>query len=296
MNKKLKDLQRSKVKFFGFEYDSKAFLISMGVALGAFVLLIALTIIGIEISWYGVLFGTGFLVALVLSSQLCKERDVDSEFPYTLIWFVFPLSILGARVYYLAFHGGIDSIVDIITFWQGGLAVYGGIIGGLIGLIIGCLWKKVNIISMTDIAAPLLALGQFFGRIGCIFGECCYGIEVKNAALHWFPISVNVHGTYYYATNFYESIFNLVLFFVLTIILRKLKIKGIVTCSYLVGYGLVRFILETFRAEEQLLLIGNYPVSKLLSVICVMVGVIGISTLLIVNNLKKNKADEQESK
>jgi len=293
MGKKLKELQKSKIKFFGFEFDTKTFLISMGVGLGVLVLLIAMTLLGVEISWYGVLFGIGFLVALILSSQLCKERDVNPDFPYTAIWFVFPLSILGARIYYLAFHGGIESFADIFTFWQGGLAVYGGIIGGLLGLIIACLWKKINIITMTDVAAPLLAIGQFFGRIGCIFGECCYGVEVTNKALHWFPIAVNVHGKYYFATNFYESLFNLALFFALTTILRKVKIKGINTCSYLVGYGLVRFILETFRADAQTLYIGNYPVSKLVSIICVMVGVIGITTLLIVNNYKKDKVEEK---
>jgi len=294
MGKKFDDLQKSKIRFFGFEYDAKAFLISIGSAFGAYILLIALTLFGVNISWYGVLFGTGFLVALVLSGQLCKERNVDPEFPFTLIWFVFPLSILGARIYFLVFHGGIDSFADIFTFWQGGLAVYGGIIGGLIGLIIGCLWKKVSIIGMTDIAAPLLSLGQAFGRIGCIFGECCYGVEVANKALHWFPISIKVDGTYYFATNFYEAIFNFVLFIVLTILLRKIKIKGVNTCAYLVGYGLVRFILETFREEGQTLFIGNYPVSKLVSVGCVLVGVIGICALLIVNHNKENKEVQSE--
>jgi phosphatidylglycerol:prolipoprotein diacylglycerol transferase len=289
MNEKLKQLQKSKVKFFGFEFDTKTFLISMGCALGVYILLIALTLIGVPLSWYGVLFGTGFLVALVLSGQLCKLREVDPEFPFTAIWFVFPFSILGARLYYLIFHGGIDSFMDILTFWQGGLAVYGGIIGGLIGLILACLWKKINIITMMDVAAPLLAIGQFFGRIGCIFGECCYGVEVTNKALWWFPVSIKVDGIHYFATNFYESLFNLALFFVLTFLLRKIKIKGLNTCSYLVGYGLVRFILETFRAHEQTLFIGNYPVSKLVSIICVLIGVAGICTLLIVNHLKSNK-------
>lgn len=294
MSEKLKELQKSKVKFFGFEFDTKPFWITMCSALGVLVLLVALTAFGVNISWYGVLFGMGFLIALVLAPQLCKERGVDSEFPYTVIWFVFPLSILGARIYYLAFHGGIDSFKDIITFWQGGLAVYGGIIGGIIGLVIACLWKKINIIKMMDVAAPLLALGQGFGRIGCIFGKCCYGVEVTNKALHWFPVAIEVYGEYHYATNFYEAVFNFALFFGLTVLLRKLKITGLPTCAYLVGYGLVRFVLETFRADEQTLYLGNYPVSKLVSVICILVGAIGICTLLIVNNRRKNAETEEK--
>lgn len=294
MSEKLKQLQKSKVKFFGFEFDSKPFWISMGSAMGVLMLLVALTIFGVDISWYGVLFGIGFLVALVLAPQLCKERGVDGEFPYTAIWFVFPLSILGARVYYLAFHGGIDSLRDIFVFWQGGLAIYGGIIGGLLGLILACLWKKIHIIRMTDVAAPLLALGQGFGRIGCIFGKCCYGVEVANKALQWFPISIKVYGDYHYATNFYEAVFNIALFFGLTVLLRKIKITGLPTCAYLVGYGLVRFVLETFRASEQTLYVGSYPVSKLVSIICILIGVAGICTLLLVNNKRKSVDPKSE--
>lgn len=294
MSEKLKQLQKGKVKFFGFEFDSKSFWITMGSALGVLSLLVALTIFGVNISWYGVLFGMGFLVALVLAPQLCNARGVDPDFPYTVIWFVFPLSILGARIYYLAFHGGIDSIKDIFVFWQGGLAVYGGIIGGLIGLIIACLWKKVHIVKMTDVAAPLLALGQGFGRIGCIFGKCCYGVEVANKAMQWFPIAIKVHGDYHYATNFYESIFNFALFFGLTVLLRKVKITGLPTFAYLVGYGLVRFVLETFRANEQTLFIGNYPVSKLVSIICILIGVVGICTMLLVNNKRKTEVAKND--
>ncbi|MGN0961149.1 MAG: prolipoprotein diacylglyceryl transferase [Christensenellales bacterium] len=290
MSKKLDELKRSQVTILGYTFKTKTFITTITIALAVLLLLVALTLLGVEISWYGVLFGLGFLSALCLAGQNCKLRDVDPEFPYTLVWFVFPLSILGARLYYLAFHGGIGSFADIFRLWEGGLAIYGGVIGGLLGLIICCLIKKVNIVSTTDAIAPLLSLGQFFGRIGCIFGHCCYGVEVTNKALQWFPIAINISGTYHYATNFYESILNLVLFFVLTTLLRKTKIKGLTTCGYLVGYGVIRFVLEAFRAEEQTLYIGNYPVSQLVSIICVLIGVIGICTLLIVNNRRKENS------
>ena len=290
MDKKLKGLIGNKITLFGFQFDKKTLIISLASALGVLSILFALSLLGVGVSWYGVLFGLGFLVALVLSSQLCKERDVDPDFPYVVVWFVFPLSILGARLYYLSFHGGIESFGEVIRFWEGGLAVYGGIIGGLIGLILACQWKRVNIISMTDVAVPLLAVGQFFGRIGCIFGHCCYGREVARKALQWFPISIKVYDEYHYATNFYESIFNLIMFFGLTVLLRKTKIRGITTCSYLVGYGVVRYILEFFRAEEQTLYLGNYPVSQIVSLIFVVVGCAGIISLLAVNYVNSSKA------
>lgn len=292
MGEKLKEFEKSRVKIFGYEFNKKPFILTLAISICVLLLLVGLTLFGVEISWYGVLFGLGFLVALCLAGQNCKLREIDQEFPYTLVWFVFPCSILGARLYYLAFHGGIESFAQIFKVWEGGLAIYGGVIGGLIGLIACCLIKKVSILSSTDVCAPLLSLGQGFGRIGCVFGHCCYGIEVTNKALQWFPLAVEVHGNYYYATNFYESILNFALFFGLTILLRKVNIKGLTTCGYLVGYGLVRFVLETFRAEEQTLFVGGYPVSQIVSIVCVLVGAIGIVTLLIVNN-RKNKASAQ---
>lgn len=291
MGKKFDEYNKSTVSFFGFKFETKPFWITMASALIVLLLLAALTLFGVNISWYGVCFGLGFLVALALSGQLCKERDINPDFPYTLIWWVFPFAIFGARLYFLIFDGSFDSFWDLFKVWEGGLAVYGGIIGGFIGLSICCLINKVNIAKMTDVVAPLLVLGQSFGRIGCIFGHCCYGVEVTNKALQWFPIALNINNRYYYATNFYESILDLGIFFVLTILLRKNKMTGMTSFGYMVGYGLVRFILEGFREENQTLFIGNYPVSQLLSIILILAGVIGIITLLFVNNRKKTSED-----
>ena len=291
MSDKLKDIRKKYVKFLGFEYELKAFLMTVCSIVGVILLLVALDVFGVEISWYGVLFGLGFLVALFLASQLFKVRDLSPDLPYSLIWWIFPLSILGARLYYLIFNGGIQSFSQVIRFWEGGLAIYGGVIGGAIGLVICCLIKKVSIVSTTDATVPLLAIGQAFGRIGCIFGNCCYGVEVANKGLQWFPISIKVHGDYHYATNFYEAILDFVLFIVLNKLLRKCNIKGITTCSYLVGYGLIRFVLEFFRASEQTLYVGSFPVSQLVSIICVLLGVAGIVTLLLVNNRKNSSIE-----
>ena len=290
MGKKLDEYKKTKVRFFGFSFEAKSFWITMGVSVGVLLILIALTLFGVNISWYGVMFGLGFLIALVLACQLCKERNISEEYPYTLVWWVFPFSILGARIYFLIFDG-IDNFVDIFRIWDGGLAIYGGVIGGFVGLIISCIIHKISIIKTTDVVVPVLAIGQAFGRIGCIFGQCCYGIEVTNKSLQWFPISLFVHGEYHYATNFYESILDLALFFVLTILLRKIKITGIVTFAYLVGYGLIRFILEFFRDQSQTLYLGSFPVSQLVSIVCVITGVVGICTLLLVNNKKNTVKD-----
>ena len=287
MGNKLKDYKKTTVKFFGFEFETKTFWTTMAITVGTLVLLLALTLFGLNISWYGIMVGLGFLAALALCGQLCRERDLDYEYPYKLIWWIFPFSLIGARIYFLIFNG-MDSFWDIIRIWDGGLAIYGGVIGGFIGLIICSIINKKSIIKTTDVVVPVLALGQAFGRIGCIFGKCCYGVEVTNKALQWFPISIFVHGEYHYATNFYESLLDLGIFFGLTYLLRKTKIKGLTTFAYLFGYGIVRFVLEFFRDEVQTLFIGSFPVSQLVSIGCVIIGVVGITTLLLVNNKKQS--------
>ena len=288
MGKKLDDYKKATVRIFGFSWETKTFWITMGITLGVLLVLVALTLFGVDISWYGVMVGLGFLVALALCQQLCKERDLKSDYPYTLIWWIFPFSILGARIYFLIFDG-FTSFVDIFRICDGGLAIYGGVIGGFLGLIIACVINKVNIAKTTDVVVPVLAIGQALGRIGCLFGECCYGVAVENRALQWFPISIYVHGDYHYATNFYESILDLCLFFALVVLVRKIKITGLVTFAYLFGYGLIRFVLEFFRDQVQTLFIGTYPISQIVSVVCVLIGVIGICVLLLVNNRKNGE-------
>lgn len=294
MGKKFDEYKKSKITIFGFSWDTKMFWVTIGTTVGILLVLLALTLFGLNISWYGVMMGLGFLSALAICTKLCEYREINNEYPYTLIWWIFPLSIIGARIYFLIFDGSLNSVMDIIRVWDGGLAIYGGVIGGFAGLIIACLIHKVNIIKTCDVVSSVLSLGQAFGRIGCIFGHCCYGVKVASKSLQWFPIAIFVNGNYHYATNFYESILDLCLFVGLVVLLKRVKITGITTFAYLTGYGIIRFILEFFRDPAQTLYIGNFPVSQLVSIACVIVGVVGICTLLLVNNRKSEKIETNQ--
>ena len=90
--------------------------------------------------------------------------------------------------------------------WEGGMAIYGGIIGGVIGLVICALIKKKNIVSCMDMAAPCLIIAQAIGRWGNFINKEVYGFQVTSKAWQWFPFAVEVGGKYYLATFFYESI------------------------------------------------------------------------------------------
>ena len=285
-------------KILGLEFNKKQTLISLAVALGVFIVLLILNLCGVSISWYGVLIALGFMLALVFACKFARFRDLDSELPYDLIWWVFPFSIVGARLYYVIFEQ-IPFFWDAFRVWDGGLAIYGGIIGGAIGLIICCLIKKVSIIKTMDIVAPVLLLGQGIGRIGCYMAGCCVGNEVTNPSLQWFPISYYVHGGWHLATFFYECVFDIIGFFILFKLLKTFKEKGLVTSSYLVYYGLLRFILEGFREvknDNALLIAGtDIKVSRLLSLILVLIGTISLCYILI-KKTRSNKADEGQTK
>ena len=262
----------------GAEFNTRKSLIWIAVAFACMAIIIVLLMTGVLQNVYGAMIGVAFILALVFSVKYCRYRDLKDDLPYDLIFFIFPLSLLGARLYYCIFDGGFDIFFD---FAKGGLAVYGGIIGGVIGLIICCIIKKVNPIKAMDVVAPVLILGQAIGRIGCYSAGCCYGSDVASKAMQWFPIAYHVHGGWHYATFFWECVLCLIGFFVLAWVLRRFKSTGIVASGYLFYYGIVRYFTESYRDQSAQLFIGGQPVSLWLSLILVVLGTIGIVTIVI---------------
>lgn len=282
---------------FGYKFNTKMTIVMLGICLSLFLVLLGLDLNGHRVSWYGVLTGTGFLVALILCTKFAVHRGLDGDFFYDLIWFVFPLAIIGARLHYvLCSLDEFNSFYDVIAIWNGGQGIYGGIIGGAIGLVICCLIKKKNILSTMDVVAPTLILAQSIGRWGNFINKEVYGREITNKMFQWFPAGVNIDGTWHMATFFYESVWDLIGFFVLWAILRKCNNRGIVASSYLVFYGVGRFFLEGLREVKYILFIPGtqIAVSQFISIVCVVVGVIGIVASLIVNNKKKRCENECE--
>ena len=294
---KKSEVNVSNFTFLGLEFNKKQTLIVLIIAAAFFGIMIGLDALGVNISWYGVLIGCAFLIALVFAIKLCKFRDLDKELPYDLIWWIFPFSIVGARLYYVIFER-VPFFWDAFRVWDGGLAIYGGIIGGAIGLIICCLIKKVNILKAMDIAAPVLILGQGIGRIGCYTAGCCVGNAVENEALHFFPISYFIDGGWHLATFFYECVLDIAGFFILISLIKRFKESGFVTSAYLLYYGIVRSVLETFRevsADNALLIPGtSIKISQLVSIVCVLIGTIGLCYILI--KKARSKVDSNENK
>ena len=250
---------------------------------------IAFTIFGLDVHWYGIIIAFALICALVLAYFIAPMRGFKKDDPFELILWLFPPAIIGARLYFLIFNGGPWGW-DAFKIWDGGIAVYGAIIGGAIGAALYCIFRKRNFFSVADIAAPCVILGQGIGRIGCYFSGCCYGVTVTEPAMQFFPVSVFVHGEWHLATMFYECFADLIICAILVIILKKVKIRGIVLSGYLILYGIARAVIEGFRGES--LMVGSLRVSQVLSIILIAVGV-ALAIFLIIKEIRDNKKPKE---
>lgn len=235
------------------------------------------------ISFYGILMAVAMALGVTVACFTAKKRGLKAEDILLLACYALPLSIIGARVYYVIFSPGeFTSFVQVLKIWEGGLAIYGGVIGGAIGVGLFCLIHKKNFLDVADVAVCSLILGQAIGRIGCFFAGCCYGIEVTDPSLMKYPIATQINGVWHYATFFYESFWNLIVFAILMLTLylgKHIKERGVIMSMYMILYGIGRAIIETYRGDS--LYLGSIKVSQLLSIILIAVGV-AIITLIYV--------------
>ena len=246
------------------------------------------SLFGHPIKFYGVIMATAMLIGVLLACKLAKKKNVKSDDIFLLALIVLPCSIVGARLYYCIFEGGY-SFIELFQIWKGGLAIYGGVIGGIVGIVIFCLIKKnfKMLITLFDIAAPCLILGQALGRWGNFFNQEAYGNLVSNPNFQWFPYAVFIESenAWFQATFFYESLWNLVGFVILMFAYYKTKLTGTTTSIYLIWYGLGRTLIEGLRSDSLYIGATGIRVSQLLSAILVVVGIV----ILAINIYKTKK-------
>ncbi|MBQ8908985.1 MAG: prolipoprotein diacylglyceryl transferase [Clostridia bacterium] len=241
---------------------------------------------GLHITYYGFLITIGMAIGVFIACKTAKKRGLKAEDVLILACYVLPLAVLGARIYYVIFSHQSYSFWEIFAIWKGGMAIYGGVIGGALGVGLYCLIHKKNFFDVADIAVAPLLLGQGIGRIGCYFSDCCYGIEVTNSALQWFPLSTQIDGVWHLSTFFYESFCDLLLCGVfIFLICKKIKTRGIMMSLYFICYGTVRCVIETFRGDS--LMLGPIKVSQLLSGLLILAGVVLLIVILVLKYKKR---------
>ena len=251
-----------------------------------------LDIFGLSLPLYGIMITLGLIAGLFVAIWLGKSRNLKSDDFITLALYVIPLAILGARTYFVIFSGVEFTFVEFFEIWNGGLAILGAVIGGALGVLLYSLIHKKSFFDLADVLAPALFIGQAIGRIGCYFAGCCYGYEIENTNLHFFPIGFNADGVWHYATMFWESAWCLLGFFLLIAIFKKFKQTGVVISSYLILYGIGRAIIETFRGESLFLFETGLKISQLLAIIMIIIGII---SLIIIYTRSRKQTSEKDN-
>ncbi|MCQ2547691.1 MAG: prolipoprotein diacylglyceryl transferase [Clostridia bacterium] len=221
---------------------------------------VAFTIFGVDIMWYGLLIGMGFLLALIISYYRAPKFGIKSDHILDYLIVIIPCAIIGARAYYVIFSwdsyaGNWAKIFDIRS---GGLAIHGGLILGIIGAFVLSRFLKDNILDVADLLMPTVALGQAIGRWGNFFNEEAHGYEIDGG----FAVIINGHS--YVPTFFYESIWCLLLFIFLIWYSKKRKFKGQIALLYGMLYSVERFVVEGFRTDS--LMIGSLRQAQVISI------------------------------
>ena len=236
-----------------------------------------LYLFGTEIKFYGIIIASAMLIAIFMARKLCIKRGINPDEIYTLALCIIPLAIVGARLYYCIFSDQSYSFTELFKIREGGLAIYGGVIGGILGIILYCSFKKnfKLIPVLFDVIVPVLIFAQALGRWGNFFNQEAYGEIITNSKLQWFPFGVYIEdtGNWHLATFFYESVWNLIGTAILITIFYKSKLTGTTTASYLVYYGTGRFLIEGLRTDSLYLWNTSIRVSQALSLVMIVIGI-----------------------
>ena len=239
---------------------------------------VALQLGPISIRWYAICIVSGLILAVYLSMKEAPRKKIDPDAIIDFILIAFPLAIVGARLYYVIFEWGYYSqhLGEIFAIWNGGIAIYGGLLTGALVLYLFSRRRLIEPIDFLDIAAPSVMIAQSIGRWGNFFNQEAYGASVKS--LNYLPSFIRdqmyIDGRYRQPTFLYESSWNLLGFLLILLLRRKPHFlrQGEITAFYLIWYGFGRMIIEGMRTDS--LMFAGLRVSQWLSMILILVGLV----------------------
>ena len=221
-----------------------------------------------EVHWYGIIIGLGIILAFLYCCHVAKKEGISSDTIADLLIYALPVSVICARTYYVVFSWEQyrDNLADVFKIWEGGIAIYGAIIGAIITGIVFCRVKKLDTLKIFDICCLGLMIGQLVGRWGNFVNAEAFGGYCK----YFWGMSIEgkecVHPTF-----LYESLWNILGFMILSLLHKKRPFYGFTFFSYTSWYGLGRFFIEGLRSDS--LYFGRIRVSEALALICVFIGI-----------------------
>ncbi len=235
---------------------------------------VAFAIGDFKVYWYGIIIGTGFLLALLYALFALKRFGLDKEDFFDCVLIGLITGVIGARLYYVLFRWDyyVQHLDEIFMIHNGGLAIYGGIIGGLLGGCITAKIKKISIPAILDVAVLGFLIGQGLGRWGNFFNQEAFGTPTD---LPWGMLSENTNGVAVHPCFLYESLWCFLGFVLLHFFSKKFrKYDGQIFLLYLVWYGFERMIVEGLRTDSLYLPFGDIRVSQLLAALTCITGIV----------------------
>ena len=268
-----------------------------GLGIGNFIInRTAFTVFGREVAWYGIIIAFGMVLAVLYVMYRTREYKgitVDDVIDFTL--FIIISGVIGARLYYVITSDYDYSFTEIFAIWEGGLAIYGGIIAGATAAVLVCLYKKIRPLCFLDMLAPAVMLGQLIGR----WGNFCNGEAFGSATdLPWgMQLShLNSSGAVIeylgvvHPTFFYEFLWNLIGFILLNVLYRKRKFDGQIMLGYFAWYGFGRMFIEGLRTDS--LYVGPFRISQIVA----LISFVAASTLIVIMWTKGKRYDSASYK
>ena len=231
---------------------------------------VAFTIFGRDIYWYGILISLSVVLAVIMVYREAKREGLDADCMLDYALLTVPIAIVCARIYYVIFEWDQYAADPIraLYIWEGGIAIYGAVIGGVIATLIFSRWKKISFWKLADLVAPGLVLGQAIGRWGNFFNQEAFGGLVTDPAWQYFPYAVYIErlGEWHQATFFYESVACFLIFIFLMIYRRKAKNApaGNLFLWYWVLYGIERAYVEGLRTDSLWMFKDGIPIGSLI--------------------------------
>ena len=219
----------------------------------------------LTIHYYGLIIATGLMLAVLYACRRSKEFGVNEDTLIDGVLWVTPFAILCARAYYCIFswESYADDPISVLYIWEGGLAIYGGVIGAVIGIIVFCKVRKIKVPVILDMVALGFLIGQSIGRWGNFMNREAFGAETGSFLRMGLMNAYTGEVTYYHPTFLYESVWNAVGFVLLHKLSKRRKYDGQVALGYAAWYGLGRAIIEGLRTDS--LYLGPIRVSQLLA-------------------------------
>lgn len=269
---------------------------------------VAFTFFGRPVAWYGILITCGMILAVLYAIHIGKFEGISSDNMIDLAFVIIICGVLGARLYYVIFKwdnyvviNATNSVIDIgetlkniVAVWEGGLAIYGGILAGLLTAYIFARKRKIKFLKLFDILVPCVLIGQVIGRWGNFINMEAYGSETtlpwRMGILYSYMDTGITTGVwdiekYVHPTFLYESLWNLTALIIVLIIYKKKKFDGQFFCFYLIWYGFGRMLIEGLRTDS--LMLGNLRISQGVGFISLILGIV-----LMVYFAKKSKAEK----